>query len=645
MNLPTKFSYDLTRGELLFVHSDPCDSSCAFSLDGMPHIILSLSRRAYVKNVRLIIYSEDCKNEVLSKCFVYKQSVGAFDEYELSISKDELGVGLYFSRISLECLGKVLFGYRQGEKIAFSDDKNTSPNIQLSISDFSYEKPIGFYGGIIYQIFVDRFNRGGKVEKRADAVICDDWTGGVPEYPEYPGAPLKNNTFYGGTLDGIVDKLDHISSLGADIIYLSPIFEAASNHKYDTGDYMRVDAMFGGDEALKRLISACKKRGIKLILDGVFNHTGADSIYFNRYARYDSVGAYQSKDSEYSDWYTFKDFPDEYEAWWGIEILPRLNLSSASCSNYFLGQGGVIEKYADMGIDGLRLDVADELSDDFIASIKNIIGRNSASILYGEVWEDASNKIAYDTRKKYYLGKELDGVMNYPLRTGLIDYVLKSDTRALRYALTDIINNAPKRITDAQMNLLGSHDTPRILTTIGAKDPQGLPNSVLRTMRMSESERKYAQKLLSSLYCVLATLPGIPTVFYGDEAGLEGYSDPFNRMPYPWGSESQELLSAYRAVGALRRKNPVYKTGGFKLLLLTDELFAFKRFDSVSTLVTVYNNSKEDIVINFDIGAKDLMSNKASRAHILQSKCASVYKTNKNSEFTVAKHIETRKTK
>ena len=638
MNLPTKFSYDLTRGSLRFIHKDANDSSCAFSLDDMPQIILSLSRRTYLKRVSLVIYSEDCKSEVLSKDFVYEHSVGAFDKYVLSFTKDELGVGLYFACIIAECADKTLYGCKSGDEISFSADADVFPNIQLSVSDFLYEKPTDFYGGIIYQIFVDRFNRGGNVQKRSDAVICDDWSEGVPEYPEYPGAPLKNNTFYGGTFDGIVDKLDYISSLGANIIYLSPIFEAASNHKYDTGDYMRVDSMFGADEALKRLIAACKVRGIKLILDGVFNHTGADSIYFNRYARYDSIGAYQSENSEYHDWYTFKDFPDKYDAWWGIEILPRLNLSSASCRNYFLGQGGVIEKYADMGIDGLRLDVADELSDDFIASIKNIIGKNPSSILYGEVWEDASNKIAYDTRKKYYLGKELDGVMNYPLRTGLIDYALRSDTAALRYALTDILNNAPKRVTDAQMNLLGSHDTPRILTSIGAKDPQGILNSVLRTMRMSEVEREYAQKLLGSLYCVLATLPGIPTVFYGDEAGLEGYSDPFNRMPFPWGNESEELLSVYRSVGALRRKNPVYQTGGFKLLFLTDELFAFKRFDSNGTYVTVFNNSSSDLFVKFSNVAKDLLNNKTVYDTTLKSKCACVYKTNKNNAFTIAKN-------
>ena len=467
MNFPIKFSYLPKKAALSFIHSDKADKSCAFSLNEEIRLLLSVNRRSYFDSVQLVVYKEDTKSIVLYKSFSYKSSCGANDEYSVEFSPSELGVGLYFAQICAKCFGKMLCGIRDGDNIVFTEYEAQLPNIQLSVSDFLYEKPAEFYGGIIYQIFVDRFNKGGKSKIRKDAIVVDDWESGVPEFPEYPGAPLKNNTFYGGTLDGITDKLDYIQSLGANIIYLSPIFEAASNHKYDTGDYMTVDAMFGGDKALERLICECKRRGMKLILDGVFNHTGADSIYFNRYSRYDNLGAYQSEKSDYFNWYNFKEFPNKYDAWWGIEILPRLNLAEKSCRNYFLGKGGVVEKYANMGIDGLRLDVADELADDFIADIKRILSRRSSSILYGEVWEDASNKVAYDTRKKYYLGKELDGVMNYPLRTGLINYVRTKDTASLKYALTDIILNAPKRVTDAQMNLLGSHDTQRILTAIG----------------------------------------------------------------------------------------------------------------------------------------------------------------------------------
>ncbi len=639
MNFPIKFSYLPKKAALSFIHADKSDKSCAFSLNEEIKMLLSVSRRTYFDSVELVIYNEASKSVCLCKRFSYSGSVRANDEYILSFSPSELGLGLYFAKICVYCFGKKLYGRRDGGEIIFTEEEDLLPNIQLSVSDFLYEKPTAFYGGIIYQIFVDRFNKSGESKIREDAILVDDWESGVPEFPEYPGAPLKNNTFYGGTLDGITDKLDYIQSLGANIIYLSPIFEAASNHKYDTGDYMTVDAMFGGDKALERLICECKRRGMKLILDGVFNHTGADSIYFNRYSRYDTLGAYQSEKSDYFSWYNFKEFPNKYDAWWGIEILPRLNLAEKSCRNYFLGNGGVVEKYANMGIDGLRLDVADELTDDFIADIKKILSRHPSSILYGEVWEDASNKVAYDTRKTYYLGKELDGVMNYPLRTGLINYVKTSDTASLKYALTDIILNAPKRVTDAQMNLLGSHDTPRILTKIGAQAPLGLSNAALRTKRMSKTERAAAENKLKSLYCILATLPGIPTIFYADEAGLEGYSDPFNRMPYPWGKESEELVLHYKNIGKIRRKNSVYATGGFELLYLSDDVFAFKRFDRKNTLITVYNNSCYDFSVDFHSGATDLISNVSAFNFNIKSKCARIYKTSNKDKVVITKII------
>ena len=210
-----------------------------------------------------------------------------------------------------------------------------------------------------------------------------------------------------------------------------------------------------------------------------------------------------------------------------------------------------------MGIYGFRLDVADELSDDFIAKIKNRLTGKGESVLYGEVWEDASNKIAYDKRKKYYLGTELDGVMNYPVRVGIIDYLSGKGTDKLRYALTDVTANAPDRVLHTQMNLLGTHDTPRILTLLGGVSAEGKTNAQLSRIRMTAKARSKAIKRLKTAYTILATLPGIPAIFYGDEAGLEGYSDPFNRMPYPWGDESEELIAHYRKLGEIRSKNSV----------------------------------------------------------------------------------------
>jgi glycosidase len=411
-----------------------------------------------------------------------------FDVYAAKIDTNELGVGLYYYYIVISAAFGKIYASKSGRAVSFSKDM-TEAKFQFSISQFDNTEPSPFSDGIIYHIFVDRFARGRQLLKKEGAVYPEDWSS-IPEFPSYPGAPLKNNTFYGGSLDGITERLDYISSLGTTLIYLSPIFESPSNHKYDTADYMKVDEMFGGEKSLVRLIKEAKKRGIGIILDGVFNHTGADSVYFNRYGNYGDGGAYRNKNSEYFDWFEFKHYPEDYTCWWGIEILPRLNTKCTSCMDFFVGKNGVIEKYSKLGIAGFRLDVADELSDAFIKKIKKKLTEiNKANILYGEVWEDASNKIAYGVRKKYYLGSELDGVMNYPLRKGLIDYAKNKSTHELEYALTDIINNAPTKIRNMQMNLLGTHDTERIITALVGQSGQERTNTELSTLRLDKIKK------------------------------------------------------------------------------------------------------------------------------------------------------------
>ncbi len=478
-----------------------------------------------------------------------------------------------------------------------SDEAAETP-FQLLFSDFRYPAPEWLLGGIIYHVFVDRFYKGEHtLPQKKGTVMNEDWENGIPQFPAYPGAPLANNMFFGGNLYGIAEKLDYLKSLSVTCLYLSPIFDAASNHKYDTGDYLTVDEMFGGVEALRYLIKEADARGIRIFFDGVFNHTGADSLYFNRYGNYPSVGAYQSKESPYYSWYDFKDYPNRYTAWWDIEILPRISPDKPLCRQFFTGENGVIRTWMKEGIAGFRLDVADELSDDFIADIKRTMQEyREDSILYGEVWEDASQKIAYDVRRRYYQGAELDGVMNYPLRTGLIKFFRSRSTDALRYALTDIIYNAPKRIRDMQMNLLGTHDTERILTSL-AGDPRGeSTNAELSVKRMSKSARKKGIRLLSLAYLTLATLPGVPAIFYGDEVGMEGYGDPFNRLPFPWHNMDEVLLNTYRTIGEFRTAHSVYKNGEFSLLALDTRMLAFARTEKGRAYVTCINRAPDAVL-------------------------------------------------
>jgi len=554
-----------------------------------------------------------------------------YDIYIAELELEKIGVGLYFYNVEIQSVIGKLYGTKNKTSISFGFSSNYPPSFQFSVTNFKFVDTNELKGGIIYHIFVDRFakSENKKTTYKVSDVFVNDWTAPIPEIPDYPGAPIKNNYFYGGSLFGICEKLEYIKSLGVNIIYLSPIFESPSNHKYDTADYMKVDDNFGGEAALRELIQKASALGISIILDGVFNHTGADSVYFNKFNHYNTVGAFQSPDSKYYSWYDFQIYPHKYTSWWGIDILPRINPDVPNCKNYLSGDGGVIEKYAKMGIKGFRLDVVDELSDDFIESVKERLNvTDPSSVLYGEVWEDASNKISYGVRKKYFLGSELDGVMNYPLRTGLISFLRYGTIDNLLYALTDIINNAPKRIRDMQMNLVGSHDTERILTALGGESPLGKTNKYLSTKKMNKNEYTKAKKLLMSAFTVLLTLPGIPSLYYGDEAGLEGYGDPFNRLPFPWKNEDAELTEHFRKISNIRLKNSVYKDGEYNLIFLDKSVLIFSRTDLESSYLTIVNNSNSDINFTFKNEAISLFTMKSSFSFIIKSKSSDIIKSN-----------------
>lgn len=622
-------------GKVIFAHGDKYGSSSAYEISEAAKIRIQLPRLLGVVSASIVIFDESLSNRVSCVSATWCGLKNGYDLYDAHLNLKELNVGLYFFGIEINSQCGRIYGRKSGLDLIFSSDETNRSFYQLSVSDFKYAKSENKLGGVIYHIFVDRFNKGGEVRPKPGTVTDDNWHT-IPEYPLYNGAPLKNNHFYGGTLWGVTEKLDYIKSLGVNTIYLSPIFDAASNHKYDTADYMTVDSMFGGEEALTHLLEKAKEKGIGIILDGVFNHTGSDSIYFNREGNYDSVGAYQSTKSKYYSWYDFQNYPDKYTCWWGIDILPRIHPDVPACRKYFVGKGGVIDKYAALGVDGFRLDVADELSDDFISEIKKRLNQhNKKSVLYGEVWEDGSNKIAYDVRKKYFLGKELDGVMNYPIRTGIIDFLTTGNYSSLLYALTDIIDNAPVRVRNMQMNLLGTHDTERILTVLGGERSEGRSNEYLSRKKMNDLERGIAKRRLRMAYTVLATVPGIPAIFYGDEAGLEGYHDPFNRMPYPWGREDHNLIGYFSQLGKIRRENDVYKEGDFELIHLNSDALVFKRFDNEYAYVTFVNNTKQSVTVGFSGNYTALIGSdkNGSKSFDLPAYTAQIFKVKQNSHI------------
>ena len=492
----------------------------------------------------------------------------------------------------------------------FTVSQKEGTRFRLLVYSSQYKMPRGFGRGVMYQIFTDRFFKGdGERAKdlpiRSGAFINPDWDKGIPQFVNNHGEPLENNMFFGGNLWGVAEKLDYLKELGVSVIYLCPIFDAYSNHKYDTADYSHVDEMFGGDEALDNLINKAKEKEIGIILDGVFNHTGADSLYFNKYKRYGDGGAYNDANSPYRDWYKFRSYPYDYESWWGIEILPKLNHQNENCRRFFTGEDGIIQKYVRRGIMGWRLDVADELSDEFLdelrASAKQV---NEDAVIIGEVWENAADKVAYGQRRRYFQGRQLDSVMNYPLKNAIVVFCQYGDGKFLYDTLTEIYASYPTGVCHRLMNLLGTHDTERILTVLGRdEDDAHEPNYVLAKKRLNEYQRQKGIELLKIAAAIQFTAYGIPSVYYGDEVGLEGYGDPFCRMPFPWseigGGYREELLSYYKRLGEIRNSEDALDGGKFYFLDHGESFVAFVREKGDSRIVVIANRGDE---MRFSLG-------------------------------------------
>lgn len=528
------------------------------------------------------------------------------------------GDGLFFFHFETETPCGRRYTVCDCTHLAFAD--RFTNEFQLTVYNDAYPSPDWLDGGVFYHIFVDRFCKSGRSMRRTDAEYNSDWENGVPEYPPVSGQAFPNNTHFGGDLYGVADKISYLKDLGVTVIYLSPIADAYSNHKYDTGDYLQVDPTFGGEKALRELIEKAHDAGIKVILDGVFNHVGDDSIYFNRYGKYESVGAYQSKESPYYPWFTFEQYPDVYESWWGIQNLPK----PKKCKEFrsFICEQ-VIPKYMRLGVDGYRLDVADELESDFLDEIVASIKKEKAdAVIIGEVWEDASNKIAYNTRKRYLRGKQLSGVMNYPFRNGLITYLTTGDASLLREVTETLHRHYPPKTLAHTMNSIGTHDTERILTVLGGDPDYGEQNEVLANKRMTSEQREKAVDLLICGYTLLAALPGIPCIYYGDEAGMEGYHDPFNRRPFPWHAIDSKLHGAFRAVNRLRAHEKLFSAEGFRVLESPEGTFAFQRYAAEGTLDVISNRTDRPYKWFFVKPATDLFTGETVSGEVTIPACS-----------------------
>lgn len=483
---------------------------------------------------------------------------------------------------------------------------NEGDSWQLTVYNRYYTTPDWLDGGIIYQIFPDRFCFSGKEKNNVptDRYICSDWEQ-TPEHRQEDSLKYLGNDYYGGDLAGIESKLPYLKSLGVNCIYLNPIFEAHSNHRYNTADYMKVDPILGDEKDLEKLVKSAEKLGIYIILDGVFSHTGDDSLYFNKYNRYNSLGAYNSPDSPYYSWFSFGENKDNYASWWGISTLPETNENDLSFSNFITGENGVIRYWLKKGIKGFRLDVADELPDSFLDKTRLAVkSLGEDNFLLGEVWEDATNKISYGYRRRFLRGRQLDSVMNYPFSTAIIKYLKGGNSRDLIDTVLEILENYPPQAVKLLMNHIGTHDTARILTVLGNDNQNIGDRNWQADQKLTDEEYQKGKRLLKIGAVIQYTLPGVPSLYYGDEAGMQGFGDPFCRACYPWQNQDTELLEFYQKLGTFRRKCDVFASGEFIPLYANfGEIAYIRKKGNTSVLIAAsrwHEETSIDIPTEFD---------------------------------------------
>jgi cyclomaltodextrinase / maltogenic alpha-amylase / neopullulanase len=423
---------------------------------------------------------------------------------------------------------------------------------------------------VFYQIFPDRFARSSRVAK--------------PNNLEPWNTPPTVHGYKGGDLLGVVEHLDHIQELGATAIYFTPVFQSAANHRYHTHDYYQVDPLLGGNEALRELIDACHARGIKVVLDGVFNHASRGFFQFNDILE-------NGPHSPWLDWFSIEGWPlsaysgeqpANYSAWWGLRALPRLNTDNPQVREFIMR---IAEYWLRFGIDGWRLDVPNEIhAEGFWAEFRQRVKAiNPEAYIVGEIWSDAS---------RWLQGDQFDAVMNY-LWTGptiaftaqnrvdpaLVkgrDYNTIPPINAMSYAskLDWLERLYPREVHLAQLNLLDSHDTARLLSVV-----QGDKASVhLATL-------------------LLMTYPGAPSIFYGDEIGLPGASDPDCRRSFPWDHPEQwdvEVFTYHKQLIALRHAHPALRTGSWHRVYADLDVFAFVRMSGEERILVMVNVAEED---------------------------------------------------
>ena len=539
--------------------------------------------------VSCLFFADGSQQPELTAAFTLEQKRGAYDIFRCTFSLKTPALYFYRFQITTPTGSFRLFKY--------GDDTNMEAGDlwQLTCTPREFTVPQWIQGATIYQVFPDRFYASGKCDltgKLQPYTVHKSWDEEVDWRPTKEGLVL-NNDFFGGNFRGITEKMDYIASLGVTVLYLNPISKSFSSHRYETGDYKTPDPMLGTIQDFKAMCDAAHSRGIRVILDGVYSHTGSNSLYFDKEKTFGGKGAYCSKESPYYSWYTFQSYPDTYTCWWNFDTLPTVKKMDPAFVEYIItGEDSVVAHWLRLGADGIRLDVADELPNEFLDLLhKRVREVKPDAIVLGEVWEDASNKEAYGIRKRYFVDGTLDSVMNYPFRTAILNFIKNQGSgKELQDAVMTIAENYPPQVFLANMNMLGTHDTTRILTAL-VDDFDGSREEKAKR-HLSPSQLMTARQRFLMASFLQYTLPGSASLYYADEAGMEGYKDPFNRRTYPWGKEDQELLAHHRLLGRLRKEQEALRIGSVEFFQADDRRIGFVRTFQ-NTRLRVYVNRSD----------------------------------------------------
>ena len=528
---------------------------------------------------------ENCDEQPCCEFTFEKERVsGVYTTWRCEFTMQERGLYFYWFRIGKRDGSFRLF--RQGDQT----NMEAGEKWQLSVIPQDFTVPDYARGAVMYQIMPDRFFKAGEcdlTDKLRPFWVHEK----LSDTPQYTADAEGNwcNDFYGGNLQGIRAKLSYLHTLGVGVLYLNPIFMAYSNHRYDTADYKRIDPMLGTADDFAALCRDAHALGMRVILDGVFSHTGSNSVYFDAKGIF-GHGAVSDPNSPYRAWYRFRHYPDDYDAWWNMPTLPNIEELSESYVNYIIeDDDSVLAHWLNLGADGFRLDVVDELPDEFVRKFKKRLRvLKPDALLLGEVWEDASNKRAYGVSRRYFVDGELDSVMNYPWQKGIVAFVRgEDDGSALGEGIMRLAENYPPEVLACVMNLLGTHDTMRILTVLGGE--YHASKAEWATARFSPEARALAVRRLHTAAFLQFMLPGMASIYYGDEAGLEGGADPFCRRYYPWGAEDESLRSFYAALCRVKNETQALKTGDVRVTEAGNGRLSFVR-KTESQAVEVYVN-------------------------------------------------------